>query len=139
MLKVKCEPIARELSMAQGTVMVLLSDQSVRGVQKPPEGDKDEKIGRPSCYSNRCGKGPGRVFCVGLAREGAKVLATDKDMGGLGETVREIREAGSEGGACPNRRDLQRADGEDGKIRKRQVGRIDVLINNAAFYGGLRE
>jgi 3-oxoacyl-[acyl-carrier protein] reductase len=38
------------------------------------------------------GKGLGRAFCVGLAKEGATILAvTRKDMEGLEETVRKVK------------------------------------------------
>lgn len=84
------------------------------------------------------GRGLGRVFCAGLAREGAKVLATDKDMGGLGETVREIREAGSEGELLQIDVTSTEQTEKMASFAKDRFGRIDVLINNAAFYGGLK-
>lgn len=84
------------------------------------------------------GRGLGRVFCEGLAREGAKILATDKDMGGLAETVTKIKEAGSEGE--PLQIDVTSSEQTErmAKFAKDRFGRIDVLINNAAFYGGLK-
>ena len=80
------------------------------------------------------GKGLGRVFCTGLAREGAKVLAvTRKDIQGLEETIKQVREAGGEGEYLQI--DVtSRADTEKmAKYAMERFGRIDILINNAAF------
>ncbi len=84
------------------------------------------------------GRGLGRIFCIGLAREGAKVLAADKDTGGLGETVQKIREAGSEGEQLQV--DVTSRDETESmaKFTKDRLGSIDILINNAALYGGLK-
>ncbi len=84
------------------------------------------------------GRGLGRVFCVALAREGAKVLATDKVMEGLEETVRVVREAGSEGEFLQI--DVTSANQTEHMARfaKERFGKIDILINNAALYGGLK-
>jgi len=84
------------------------------------------------------GRGLGRVFCVGLAREGAKVLATDKDIGGLGETVREVKEAGSDGELLQIDVTSREQTESMAKFAKDRFGKIDILINNAAFYGGLK-
>ena len=84
------------------------------------------------------GKGLGRAFCVGLAREGAKVLAvTRKDMEGLNETVKMVREAGSEGELLQIDVTSREQAEKMAKLAADRWGRIDILINNAAFYGGL--
>jgi NAD(P)-dependent dehydrogenase (short-subunit alcohol dehydrogenase family) len=85
------------------------------------------------------GKGLGRAFCVGLAKEGAKILAvTRKDMEGLAETVKNVKEVGSEGELLQidvtSREQTERM----AKFAKDRFGKIDILINNAAFYGGLK-
>jgi len=83
-------------------------------------------------------KGLGRAFCEGFAREGAKVLAvTRKDIKGLEETVKAVREAGSEGEYLQI--DVtSRADNERMvKFAMERFGRIDILVNNAAFYYGV--
>ncbi|MCX5807352.1 MAG: SDR family oxidoreductase [Proteobacteria bacterium] len=83
-------------------------------------------------------KGLGRAFCEGFAREGVKVLAvTRKDMKGLEETVKAVREAGSE--AEYLQIDVtSRADTEKmAKFAMERFGRIDILVNNAAFYYGV--
>jgi 3-oxoacyl-[acyl-carrier protein] reductase len=83
-------------------------------------------------------KGLGRVFCEGYAREGAKVLAvTRKDMQGLEETVKSVRSLGSE--AEYLQIDVtSKADTEKmAKFAMERFGRIDILVNNAAFYYGV--
>jgi 3-oxoacyl-[acyl-carrier protein] reductase len=84
------------------------------------------------------GKGLGRAFCVGLANEGARVLAvTRKDIQGLEETVRQVRQAGVEGEFMQVDVTSQ-ADAEKmAKYAMDRWGRIDVLINNAAYYYGV--
>jgi len=84
------------------------------------------------------GRGLGRIFCVGLAREGAKILETDKDIGGLGETVREIKEAGSEGELLQIDVTSREQAEKMAKFAVDKWAKIDILINNAAFYGGLQ-
>lgn len=85
------------------------------------------------------GKGLGRAFCEGFAREGAKVLAvTRKDMQGLEETVKSVRTLGAEGEYLQI--DVtSRADTEKmAKFAMDRFGRIDILVNNAAFYYGVQ-
>jgi NAD(P)-dependent dehydrogenase (short-subunit alcohol dehydrogenase family) len=84
-------------------------------------------------------KGLGRAFCEGFAREGAKVLAvTRKDIQGLEETVRRVRELGGE--AEHLQIDVTSKAGTD-KMAKYAIdrfGKIDILVNNAAFYYGVK-
>jgi NAD(P)-dependent dehydrogenase (short-subunit alcohol dehydrogenase family) len=83
-------------------------------------------------------KGLGRVFCEGDARAGAKVLAvTRKDIQGLEETVKSVRALGSE--AEYLQIDVtKKADTEKmAKFAMERFGRIDILVNNAAFYFGV--
>lgn len=83
-------------------------------------------------------KGLGRVFCEGYAKAGAKVLAvTRKDIQGLEETVKSVRALGGE--AEYLQIDVtSRADTEKmAKFAMERFGRIDILVNNAAFYYGV--
>jgi len=85
------------------------------------------------------GKGLGRAFCEGFAREGANVLAvTRKDIQGLEETIKRVRALGVEGEYLQI--DVtSRADTE--KMVKAAIdifGKIDILVNNAAFYYGVQ-
>jgi 3-oxoacyl-[acyl-carrier protein] reductase len=85
------------------------------------------------------GKGLGRAFCEGFAREGANVLAvTRKDIQGLEETIKRVRALGVEG-EYQQIDVTSRADTE--KMAKNAIdrfGKIDILVNNAAFYYGVQ-
>ena len=84
-------------------------------------------------------KGLGRAFAVKMAQEGAKVMVvTRKDMDNLSETVRQIKALGGEA-------DLFQADVARDKdtlsmaeATIKTFGRIDILINNAAIYDGIK-
>ena len=84
-------------------------------------------------------KGLGRAFAVKMAQEGAKVMVvTRKDMDNLSETVRQIKALGGEA-------DLFQADVAREKdtlsmaeATIKTFGRIDILINNAAIYDGIK-
>jgi len=83
-------------------------------------------------------KGLGRAFCEGFAREGAKVLAvTRKDIHGLEDTIQSVRALGAEGEYLQI--DVtSRADNEKmAKFAIDRFGKIDILVNNAAFYYGV--
>jgi NAD(P)-dependent dehydrogenase (short-subunit alcohol dehydrogenase family) len=83
-------------------------------------------------------KGLGRAFCEGFAREGAKVLAvTRKDIQGLEDTIQSVRALGAEGEYLQI--DVtSRADNEKmAKFAVDRFGKIDILVNNAAFYYGV--
>jgi len=83
-------------------------------------------------------KGLGRAFCEGFAREGAKVLAvTRKDIQGLEDTIKSVRALGAEGEYLQI--DVtSRADNEKMvKFAIDRFGKIDILVNNAAFYYGV--
>jgi len=85
------------------------------------------------------GKGLGRAFALKLAEEGAKVtLMTRKDIDGLKKTAREIETRGGEAiwlqGDVTKVEDTRRMAEETVK----RFGRIDVLVNNAAFFYGVK-
>ena len=85
------------------------------------------------------GKGLGRAFCEGFAREGANVLAvTRKDIQGLEETIKRVRALGVEG-EYQQIDVTSRAETEKmAKIAIDRFGKIDILVNNAAFYYGVQ-
>ncbi len=84
-------------------------------------------------------KGLGRAFAVKMAKEGAKVMVvTRRDMDNLTETVSQIKALGGEA-------DLFQADvskEEDtlsmAEAAIKTFGRIDILVNNAAIYDGIK-
>ncbi len=84
------------------------------------------------------GKGLGKAFAVGFAKEGAKlVLVTRKDIEGLKKAAEEVAALGAESiwfqADVTNLEDVKRMADEAMK----RFGRIDVLVNNAAYYFGV--
>lgn len=85
------------------------------------------------------GKGLGRAFSIKLAEEGAKVLAvTRSDIDGLKETVKIIKENG--GNAAWLKVDVTNPEDVDAMAKKAvsTFGGIDILVNNAAYYYGVK-
>ncbi len=84
-------------------------------------------------------KGLGRAFAHKLAEEGARVMVvTRKDMANLEQTVRQIEDLG--GKASMFQADVAReADTlAMAEAAIKAFGRIDILINNAAIYDGIK-
>jgi 3-oxoacyl-[acyl-carrier protein] reductase len=84
-------------------------------------------------------KGLGRAFALKLSEEGAKVMVvTRKDMDNLRETVKQIKALG--GAASLFQADVARETDTramaDATVKA--FGRIDILINNAAVYDGIK-
>ncbi|TDA64099.1 MAG: 3-oxoacyl-ACP reductase FabG [Clostridia bacterium] len=84
------------------------------------------------------GQGIGRAYAIGFAKEGAKVVVADINFENAQKVTGEIFSLGGE--ALPVHVDV--SDEKSTLDMARQVadkfGRIDVLINNAAIYYGLR-
>lgn len=78
--------------------------------------------------------GIGRAYCFGLAREGAKVVIADINEKGALATGREIEAKG--GKALALKVDVSDPQSTLAMAEKagNTFGRIDVLVNNAAFY-----
>lgn len=84
-------------------------------------------------------KGLGRAFCLALAKEGAAVMAVDvKNPDQLEETARQVEALG--GRAAAFIADVTSE--SDAKAMARacaeKLGGLDILVNNAAIYDGLR-
>lgn len=76
------------------------------------------------------GGGLGRAIALALAREGARVAVGDIDAASLKASVAAIRDAGSEGFACPwDLGDLTAIDGAVRAVEERW-GPIGILVNN---------
>lgn len=80
------------------------------------------------------GKGIGRSIALGLAAEGATVVVTSRTQADLAETVAAIEDAG--GKALASVKDLTSARqvGDLAGEIMRDLGRVDILINNAGGY-----
>jgi 3-oxoacyl-[acyl-carrier protein] reductase len=81
-------------------------------------------------------RGIGQEYCLALAREGAKVVATD--ILSCEETVAKVRAAGGE--ALGVKADVANDQSTQAMAAQavQSFGRIDILVNNAAIVGDLR-
>jgi 3-oxoacyl-[acyl-carrier protein] reductase len=83
-------------------------------------------------------RGLGRAFAIRFADEGARLLLTTTSLERARGTVEEIRAKGGE--VAVVEADISRA-ADAGKIAARameQYGRVDILVNNAAVWFGIR-
>lgn len=84
------------------------------------------------------GKGLGRAFCKRLAEGGANIVAvTRADVEGLEKTAQDVREAGRE--VLVARVDVTSEQDTLSMAQQaiERFGRIDILVNNAAYYYGV--
>ena len=81
-------------------------------------------------------RGLGRAYCEAMAAEGAAVIAAD--INDCSETVASIARAG--GRAVATKVDVSDAESCQAmaELAADTYGRIDILINNAALYAGLK-
>jgi NAD(P)-dependent dehydrogenase (short-subunit alcohol dehydrogenase family) len=84
-------------------------------------------------------KGLGRAFAVKMAQEGAKVMVvTRKDMDNLKETVRQIKALGGEADLFQADVSIETNTVAMARETVNKFGRIDILVNNAAIYDGIK-
>jgi 3-oxoacyl-[acyl-carrier protein] reductase len=83
------------------------------------------------------GKGIGRSYAVGLAREGAAVVVADIDADAAGETARAISTHGSQALALTVDVSEERSVHAMCAQTVEAFGGIDVLVNNAALFSVL--
>ena len=83
------------------------------------------------------GRGIGRAFALRFAQEGAKVVVTQRTTTEIERTVSEIKASG--GNALAVTMDIRDPEQVNKMIQRAadEFGGIDILINNAGFYGGL--
>ena len=79
------------------------------------------------------GKGIGEEICLGLAKEGAKIVIAEIDIANSENTKKKILDAGSE--AIIVKTDVSKKDSINEMVEKaiQTFGKIDILINNAGI------
>lgn len=94
--------------------------------------------GKVAIVTGASKQGLGRDFALRLAQEGAKVVAAARSMEGLRETVRQVKKQG--GTAIALQIDVSKEEDTQRLARETvaRFGRIDVLVNNASIYGGMK-
>ncbi|MGH2639003.1 MAG: SDR family NAD(P)-dependent oxidoreductase [Rhabdochlamydiaceae bacterium] len=83
-------------------------------------------------------RGIGKAYALALAKEGASIVVSDIMSEGASSTASEIQKAG--GKALAVNGDISRED-DTNRLAEESVkkfGRIDVLVNNAGKYAGLK-
>jgi NAD(P)-dependent dehydrogenase (short-subunit alcohol dehydrogenase family) len=88
-------------------------------------------------------RGLGKVFAMRLAEEGAKlmvmnIVANQRDEDDLNETVRLIKGLGAEAISFVADVSSEEDTKSMAKAAFEKFGRIDILVNNAAIYDGLK-
>ncbi|MGH9784177.1 MAG: SDR family NAD(P)-dependent oxidoreductase [Terriglobia bacterium] len=83
------------------------------------------------------GRGIGRAVALRFAREGARIVVAGRTPASLAEVEREIRALGREALALPC--DVTDDSAVREMVRKAETrfGRIDVLVNNAGYFGAM--
>jgi len=84
------------------------------------------------------GQGIGRIFALRFAQEGANVVIADINLDSAQRVAKEIETSG--GKALPLFTDVSKEDStlEMAVETVDRFGRLDILVNNAAFYYGLK-
>lgn len=82
------------------------------------------------------GGGIGRATCLAMAREGARVCATDIDLARAQESAELARAIGADAIACAH--DVASEDDWRGVLSETiaRFGKLDILVNNAGVAGG---
>jgi 3-oxoacyl-[acyl-carrier protein] reductase len=78
--------------------------------------------------------GIGRVYCEGLAREGARLVVADIDGAGAEAVAQALAQQGHEALAVPTDVSQPESTADMARTTVERFGRIDGLINNAAVF-----
>ena len=82
------------------------------------------------------GRGIGRAISLRFAQEGAALMLAQRTLAKVEETAKEIRDAG--GKAIAMAVDIRNEEQVNEMVKRTadEFGGVDILVNNAAFYGG---
>jgi NAD(P)-dependent dehydrogenase (short-subunit alcohol dehydrogenase family) len=80
--------------------------------------------------------GIGRAYCIGLAKEGARVVSAD--LADSSETIHLVNEAGGEADQVITDVSDQSSTEQMARVAVERFGRIDVLVNNAGYFVTLK-
>lgn len=83
------------------------------------------------------GKGIGRAYCKGLAKEGAGVIVADIDVEAAKSVAEEISAAGGQAAHCRVDVANETETKAMAAYATERFGGIDILVNNAAMYANL--
>ena len=98
----------------------------------------------PSVLHNRvaiitgAGRGLGKAFALRFAEEGAKLLLPDISLERAEGTVKEIKGRGGEAAAMETDISDEKATQEMAETVIKLYGKVDILLNNAAMYYGVK-
>ncbi|MHB9149886.1 MAG: SDR family NAD(P)-dependent oxidoreductase [Thermoleophilia bacterium] len=99
------------------------------------------KLSGKVCLVTGSSQGLGRAFCRALAAEGATVVAAGRSLEKVQAVIDELTLSGGSSAAAHLAVGLDTGDPESVAAGMREaedkLGRIDVLVNNAATYGDL--
>ena len=83
-------------------------------------------------------RGIGKDYAHALAKEGASLVLSDVLEDGVRETASEIEKLGGKAVALKSDVSVESNTNKLAQVASDSFGRIDVLVNNAALYGGLK-
>ncbi len=96
----------------------------------------DDLTSRVALVTGAAG-GLGRAFCLGFGAAGARVVAADIDEKGADASAELVRRAGGEAIAVAVDVSDESSVQSMADLAAGAFGGVDVLVNNAALYGGL--
>ncbi|EAT79101.2 hypothetical protein SNOG_13654 [Parastagonospora nodorum SN15] len=111
----------------QGPANALELLEAAQKVPSNPKGEELDFKGKVALVTGG-GAGLGRIYCLQLAKRGAKVVVND--LVNPDDVVQEIQKLGGE--AVGNKADVQNGEAVV-KTAIEKYGRIDILINNAGI------
>lgn len=83
-------------------------------------------------------RGLGKAFAERFIEEGARLLLTTTSMERAGETVKELKAKGGEVAVIQADISIESDTQKIAEAVKKEYGRVDILVNNAAIWYGIR-